>query len=104
MKRSTATPVAILVAVLAILVLVLVIAAPGPGGDDDYTSTGNDKVGTLALYDWLQAVGDNVDRVDSEFTLGGADVLISAAPLDEYAYTASEAAILTAFLLSLIHI
>ena len=64
MKRSTAAPVAILVAVLTILVVVLVIAAPGPGGDDDYTSTGNDKVGTLALYDWLQAVGDNVDRVD----------------------------------------
>jgi hypothetical protein len=98
MKRSTAAPVAILVAVLAILVAVLVIAAPGPGGDDDYTSTGNDKVGTLALYDWLQAVGDNVDRIDSEFTLGGTDVLISAAPLDEYAYTASDDAILTAFL------
>jgi hypothetical protein len=98
MKRSTAAPVAILVAVLAILVAVLVIAAPGPGGDDDYTSTGNDKVGTLALYDWLQAVGGNVDRIDSEFTLGGTDVLISAAPLDEYAYTASDDAILTAFL------
>jgi hypothetical protein len=98
MKRSNVAPVAILVAVLAILVVVLVIAAPGSGGDDDYTSTGNDKVGTLALYDWLQAIGDNVDRIDSEFTLGGTDVLISAAPLDQYAYTASEDATLTAFL------
>jgi len=98
MKRSTAAPLAILVAVLAILVVVLVIAAPGPGGDGDYTSTGNDKVGTLALYDWLQAVGGNVDRIDSEFTLGSTDVLISAAPLDDYAYTASDDAILTTFL------
>jgi hypothetical protein len=98
MKRSNVAPVAILVAVLAILVVVLVIAAPGSGGNDDYTSTGNDKVGTLALYDWLQAIGDNVDRIDSEFTLGGTDVLISAAPLDQYAYTASDDATLTAFL------
>jgi hypothetical protein len=98
MRRSNVTPVAILVAVLAILVVVLVIAAPGSGGDDDYTSTGNDKVGTLALYDWLQAIGDNVNRIDSEFTLSDTAVLISAAPLDEYAYTASDDAILTAFL------
>jgi hypothetical protein len=98
MRRSNVAPVAILVAVLAILVVVLVLAAPGSGGDQDYTSTGNDKVGTLALYDWLQAIGDNVDRIDSEFTLGGTDVLISAAPLDEYAYTASDDAVLTTFL------
>ena len=98
MRRANATPIAILVAVLAILVVVLLLGAPGSTGNDDYTSTGNDKVGTLALYDWLQATGDNVNRVDSEFTLGGTDVLVSAAPLDEYAYTVSDDAILTSFL------
>ena len=97
-RRSSAAPIAILVAVLAILVVVLVLGAPGSTGNDDYTSTGNDKVGTLALYDWLQAVGDNVNRIDTEFTLGGADVLISAAPLDEYAYSAQDDAVLTTFL------
>ena len=98
MRRSNVAPVTILLAVLAILVVVLVIAAPAAGANDDYSSTGNDKVGTLALFDWLQAIGDNVDRVDSEFTLGGTDVLISAAPLDQYAYTASDDAVLTTFL------
>ena len=98
MRRANATPIAILVAVLAILVVVLLLGAPGSTGNDDYTSTGNDKVGTLALYDWLQATGDNVNRVDSEFTLGGTDVLVSAAPLDDYAYTVSDDAILTSFL------
>jgi hypothetical protein len=98
MRRSNAAPVAILLAVFAILVVVLVLGAPGSTGTDDYTSTGNDKVGTLALYDWLHAIGDDVNRIDSEFTLGGADVLISAAPLDEYAYTVQDDAVLTAFL------
>ena len=98
MRRSTVTPVAILVAVLVALVVVVVIAGPAASGDQDPSSTASGKAGTLALYEWLPAVGDDVHRIDSEFDLGGTDVLISAAPLDEYAYTAGDDAALTTFL------
>jgi hypothetical protein len=98
MRRSTTTPVAILVAVFVILVLAVVIAGPAPSTDQDPSSTAGGKAGTLALYGWLQAIGDNVQRIDSEFDLAGNDVLISAAPLDEYAYTAGDDVTLTSFL------
>ena len=97
MRRSTVTPVAILVAVLAALVAVAIVA-PAPSSDQDPSSTANGKAGTLALYDWLPATGASVSRIDSEFDLGGTDVLISAGPLDEYAYTAADDATLTRFL------
>jgi hypothetical protein len=98
MNRSTATPVAILVAVLTVLVLAVVMAGPAQSGDQDPSSYASGRAGTLALYDWLPAIGDSVQRIDSEFDLGGIDVLISAAPLDDYAFTAADDATLTAFL------
>jgi hypothetical protein len=98
MRRTTATPIAILVAVLALLVVAVVVAGPAASGDQDPSSTASGRAGTLALYDWVQAVGDSVHRIDSEFDLGGTDVLISAGPLDEFAYTAGDDAALTGFL------
>jgi hypothetical protein len=98
MRRSSVTPVAILVVVLAVLVAVIVIAGPGSSADDDPSSTANGRAGTLALYDWLPATGAGVHRIYSAFDLGGTDVLISADPLDDYAYTAGDDATLTSFL------
>ncbi|MGA2282259.1 MAG: DUF4350 domain-containing protein [Candidatus Dormibacteria bacterium] len=98
MRRTTATPIAILVAVLALLVVAVIVAGPAASGDQDPSSTASGRAGTLALYDWVQAVGDSVHRIDSEFDLGGTDVLISAGPLDEFAYTAGDDAALTRFL------
>ncbi|MGP8160061.1 MAG: DUF4350 domain-containing protein [Candidatus Dormibacteria bacterium] len=98
MRRSTATPIAILVVVLALLVVAVIVAGPAASGDQDPSSTASGRAGTLALYDWVQAVGDSVHRIDSEFDLGGTDVLISAGPLDEFAYTAGDDAALTRFL------
>ncbi len=98
MRRTALTPVAILVAVLAVMVLAVVIAGPGASAADDPASTANGRAGTLALYDWLPATGAGVHRIYSEFDLGGTDVLISADPLDDYAYTSGDDATLTAFL------
>ncbi len=98
MRRTALTPVAILVAVLAVMVLAVVIAGPGASAADDPSSTANGRAGTLALYDWLPATGAGVHRIYSEFDLGGTDVLISADPLDDYAYTSGDDATLTAFL------
>ena len=98
MRRSNLTPVAILVVVLAVLVAVIVVAGPGASADDDPSSTANGRAGTLALYDWLPATGAGVHRIYSAFDLGGTDVLISADPLDGYAYTAGDDATLTSFL------
>ena len=98
MRRSAVTPLAILVAVLAALVVAVIAAGPASGGDQDPSSTANGKAGTLALYQWLAATGDTVHRDDSSFDLGGSDVLISAAPLDQYAYSRADDATLTAFL------
>ncbi|MGO8687836.1 MAG: DUF4350 domain-containing protein [Candidatus Dormibacteria bacterium] len=97
MRRSALTPVAILVAVLAVLVAVAALA-PAPSSDQDPSSTANGRAGTLALYDWLPSAGESVHRIYSEFDLGQTDVLICAAPLGEYAFTASDAAALTRFL------
>jgi hypothetical protein len=97
-RRTALTPVAILVAVLAVMVLAVVIAGPGASAADDPSSTANGRAGTLALYDWLPATGAGVHRIYSEFDLGGTDVLISADPLDDYAYTSGDDATLTAFL------
>ncbi len=71
MRRSTATPIAILVVVLALLVVAVIVAGPAASGDQDPSSTASGRAGTLALYDWVQAVGDSVHRIDSEFDLGG---------------------------------
>src|SRR5487761_1090110 len=90
MRRSASTPVAILVAVLAALVVAVIAAGPASGGDQNPSSTANGKAGTLALYQWLAATGDTVHRDDSSFDLGGSDVLISAAPLDQYAYSRAD--------------
>ena len=98
MRRTALTPVAILMAVLAVMVLAVVIAGPGASAADDPSSTANGRAGTLALYDWLPATGAGVHRIYSEFDLGGTDVLISADPLDDYAYTSGDDATLTAFL------
>jgi len=97
-RRTALTPVAILMAVLAVMVLAVVIAGPGASAADDPSSTANGRAGTLALYDWLPATGAGVHRIYSEFDLGGTDVLISADPLDDYAYTSGDDATLTAFL------
>ncbi len=98
MRRSSLTPIAILAVVLAVLVAVVIVAGPGSSADNDPSSTANGKAGTLALYDWLPATGAGVHRIYSEFGLGGTDVLISADPLDDYAYTAGDDATLTSFL------
>jgi len=97
MKRSTLVPTLILAGVLVILVVAAIAAGP-VSSDQDPSSTANGKAGTLALYQWLQATGDNVHRIDTGFDLEGSDVLISAAPLDEFAFTASDASRLHAFL------
>jgi hypothetical protein len=97
MRRSAVTPVAILIGVLAVLVAVAVVA-PAPSSDQDPSSTANGRAGTLALYDWLPATGDNVSRIYSAFDLEETDVLISAGPLGDYAYTAADDATLTGFL------
>jgi hypothetical protein len=98
MRRSNVAPIAILAGVLAVLVAVIVIAGPGSSADDDPSSTANGRAGTLALYDWLSGTGAGVHRIYSAFDLGGTDVLISADPLDDYAYTPGDDATLTSFL------
>jgi hypothetical protein len=97
MRRSAAAPVAILVAVLAALAVIAAVA-PAPSSDQDPSSTANGRAGTLALYDWLPATGASVHRIYSEFDLDQTDVLISAGPLGEYAYTSADDATLTRFL------
>jgi hypothetical protein len=97
MRRSTLAPVAILVTVPLALVAVAIVA-PVPSSDQDPSSTSNGTAGTLALYDWLPSGGASVSRLYSEFDLSGIDVLISAGPLDDFAYTSDDAATLTAFL------
>ena len=97
MRQTTLVPALILAGVLVILVAAAIAAGP-VSSDQDPSSTANGKAGTLALYQWLQATGENVHRIDAGFDLAGSDVVISAAPLDQYAFTASDARRLHAFL------
>jgi hypothetical protein len=98
MRRSAAAPLTILVAVLAALTAVIATAGSGQSGEDDPSSTANGKAGSLALYEWLGSLGYATHRVDSAWDLSGADVLISAAPLDVNPWSAGDERSTEAFL------
>jgi hypothetical protein len=97
-RRAGAAPLAVIALVLAVLAAVAILAGPAGGDDQDPSSTANGRAGTLALYEWLQALGHPVHRIDSSWDLSGTDVLISAEPLAVNPYSAADARTLTAFL------
>lgn len=90
MRRPAVTPLAILVAVLALLTAVIATLGSGQSSATDPSSTANGKAGTLALYDWLGSLGYATHRIDSTWDLSGADVLISAEPLDVNPWSPSD--------------
>jgi Domain of unknown function (DUF4350) len=69
-------------AVMAVLLTltVLVLGTAPPAQNDDPSSRVAGKAGTLALYEWLGALGYNVHRISGSFDVAGTDVLLIVDP------------------------
>jgi len=77
MKRETLRPLAILVAALAAIGVVAVATANTSNTDqNDPSSRSSGRLGTLALYTWLDDLGLQVHRISGSFDLSGTDVLV----------------------------
>lgn len=79
MRRSLTPYAFAAVAMVAALVLLVLSTAP-PSQNDDPSSRVAGKAGTLALHDWLGALGFNVHRISGTFDTSGTDVLVIADP------------------------
>src|SRR5579884_3800991 len=75
MRRSAQPVVALLVALVVIAALA-VYSAAAPSDNNDPSSRSAGKLGTLALYTWLQRLGLPVSRLSGSFDLSNADVLV----------------------------
>jgi len=91
-------PLALLLAALAVLAIVAVASAASGADDNNPSSRSAGRLGTLALYTWLQRLGLPVHRVSGSFDLSSTDVLIVYAPT--VAFTQRESAALEALLQS----
>jgi Domain of unknown function (DUF4350) len=69
-----------LVVALVIIAGLAVYGAASPSDDNDPSSRSAGKLGTLALYTWLQRLGLPVSRLSATFDLGSADVLVEYDP------------------------
>lgn len=87
MSRRSLRPALVLAGGLAAVALfalltVLVSATPDQANP---SSRSAGRLGTLALYTWMQQLGFPVSRVSGSFDLGGADVLVEYDPLIAFA-------------------
>ena len=79
MRRSL-QPLLVLIAALALVgVVALAVAVPPDQGNPSSRSAG--RLGTLAVYTWLQRLGLPVSRVTGTFDLSQVDVLVEYDPL-----------------------
>ncbi|MFN2581391.1 MAG: DUF4350 domain-containing protein [Candidatus Dormibacteria bacterium] len=77
-------PLLVLAAALLILGLLAVVSAVPPSDDNDPSSRSAGKLGTLALYTWLERLGLPVSRVSDTFSTSGADVVVEYDPTIEF--------------------
>jgi len=79
--RRTLQPLVVLLGALAVLAVIAIASAASSGSDQNNPSSRSaGRLGTLALYTWLQRLGLPVHRVSGSFDLGATDVLIEYAP------------------------
>jgi len=77
MTRGTLRPLAILVAALVTLAVIAVASAGISNTDENNPSSRSaGKLGTLALYTWLQDLGLQVHRISGTFDVSGTDMLV----------------------------
>jgi hypothetical protein len=78
--RRSLQPLLVLIAALALVgVVALAVAVPPDQGNPSSRSAG--RLGTLAVYTWLQRLGLPVSRVTGTFDLSKVDVLVEYDPL-----------------------
>lgn len=80
MSRRTLQPAAVLVASLAVLALITLLVSVPPQDQNDPSSRSAGRLGTLAMYTWLQRLGLPVARLSGSFDLSQTDVLVEYDP------------------------
>ncbi|MBV8444592.1 MAG: hypothetical protein JOZ92_01615 [Candidatus Dormibacteraeota bacterium] len=89
-------PLVILLAALLVLAAIVLVSARPPSDDSDPSSRSAGKLGSLALYTWLQRLGLDTQRISGNFTLSGTDVLVEYDPSVDF--TSSDVATTRSFL------
>lgn len=75
MRRSL-TPYLLTAGALVVALILLVLGTAPPSSNDNPSSRASGRAGTLALYDWLTALGFNTHRITGQFALDATDVLV----------------------------
>ncbi|MBV8300901.1 MAG: hypothetical protein JOY68_03145 [Candidatus Dormibacteraeota bacterium] len=89
-------PLVVLVGALLVLAAIAVFSARPPSDDSDPSSRSAGKLGSLALYTWLQRLGLDTERISGSFTLAATDVLVEYDPSVDF--SPSEVATTRSFL------
>jgi uncharacterized protein DUF4350 len=82
--RPSLRPVAILLGALAVLIAVAVAAALPATDEGNPSSSSPGKLGTLALYTWMDRLGLQVHRISGAFDVSNTDMLVSYDPLSPF--------------------
>jgi hypothetical protein len=82
--RPSLRPLIILLAALAVLVIIAVGVALPSNDQGNPSSRSPGKLGTLAMYSWLDRLGLPVHRITGTFDLADTDLMVSYDPLTPF--------------------